>query len=72
MASPAPQANLQRYAARMGWTDVPWYTILTERFSADFGVDERFGSTSSCTTATTSTAHDEFDDPPPSASGLMA
>src|SRR4029453_6503599 len=27
MASPAPQANLRRYADRMGWTDVPWYTI---------------------------------------------
>jgi predicted dithiol-disulfide oxidoreductase (DUF899 family) len=43
MASPAPQTNLRRYAERMGWTDVPWYTILTERFSADFGVDEWFG-----------------------------
>ena len=27
----------------MGWTDVPWYTIGTESFSADFGVDEWFG-----------------------------
>ena len=43
MASAAPQANLRRYAERMGWTDVPWYTIRTERFSADFGVDEWFG-----------------------------
>jgi predicted dithiol-disulfide oxidoreductase (DUF899 family) len=43
MVSPAPQANLRRYAERMGWTDVPWYTIRTERFSADFGVDEWFG-----------------------------
>ena len=43
MVSPAPQANLTRYAERMGWTDVPWYTIRTERFSADFGVDEWFG-----------------------------
>jgi predicted dithiol-disulfide oxidoreductase (DUF899 family) len=43
LASPAPQANLRRYAERMGWTEVPWYTILTERFSADFGVDEWFG-----------------------------
>jgi predicted dithiol-disulfide oxidoreductase (DUF899 family) len=43
MASPAPQANLRRYAERMGWTNVPWYTICTERFSADFGVDEWFG-----------------------------
>ena len=43
MVSPAPQSNLRRYAERMGWTDVPWYTIGTERFSADFGVDEWFG-----------------------------
>jgi len=43
MASPAPQANLRRYAERMGWTHVPWYTIRTESFSADFGVDEWFG-----------------------------
>ena len=43
MASPAPQANLRRYAERMGWTHVPWYTIRSERFSADFGVDEWFG-----------------------------
>ncbi len=43
MASPAPQANIRRYAERMGWTDVPWYTIRTERFSADFGVAEWFG-----------------------------
>ena len=38
-----PQANLRRYAERMGWNDVPWYTICTERFSADFGVEEWFG-----------------------------
>ena len=56
MASPAPQANLRRYAERMGWTDVPWYTILTERFSADFGLTSGSASTSSCATATTSTA----------------
>ncbi len=43
MASPAPQANLRRYAERMGWAEVPWYTIVTDEFSADFGVDEWFG-----------------------------
>jgi predicted dithiol-disulfide oxidoreductase (DUF899 family) len=43
MVSPAPQPNLRRYAERMGWTDVPWYTILTDRFCADFGVTEWFG-----------------------------
>ena len=43
MASPAPQDNLHRYAERMGWTHLPWYTIRTDSFSADFGVDEWFG-----------------------------
>ena len=43
MASPAPQENLRRYAERMGWTHIPWYTIRTERFSADFGTAEWFG-----------------------------
>jgi predicted dithiol-disulfide oxidoreductase (DUF899 family) len=43
MASAAPQANLRRYAERMDWTDLPWYTIRTDRCSADFGVDEWFG-----------------------------
>jgi predicted dithiol-disulfide oxidoreductase (DUF899 family) len=43
MVSPAPQATLRAYAERMSWTDVPWYTILTEAFSPDFGVDEWFG-----------------------------
>jgi predicted dithiol-disulfide oxidoreductase (DUF899 family) len=39
--SRAPQADIQRYQARMGW-DVPWYT-LTDDFDADFGVDEWHG-----------------------------
>ncbi len=43
MASPAPQENLRRYAERMDWTHIPWYTIRTERFSADFGTEEWFG-----------------------------
>ncbi|MET0578574.1 MAG: DUF899 family protein [Ilumatobacteraceae bacterium] len=43
MVSPAPQDNLRRYAERMGWTHIPWYTIRTERFSADFGTQEWFG-----------------------------
>jgi predicted dithiol-disulfide oxidoreductase (DUF899 family) len=43
MASGAPQPNLRRYAERMGWTHVPWYTIRSDSFSADFGVDEWFG-----------------------------
>jgi predicted dithiol-disulfide oxidoreductase (DUF899 family) len=35
-ASRAPQADIQRMTARMGWT-IPWYTI-TDGFDADFGV----------------------------------
>src|SRR5215210_2877584 len=41
-ASRAPQADIQRYRARMGW-DVPWYTV-TDDFDADFGVDEWHGT----------------------------
>jgi predicted dithiol-disulfide oxidoreductase (DUF899 family) len=40
--SRAPQADIQRYAARMGWDGVPWYT-LTDDFDKDFGVDEWHG-----------------------------
>ena len=43
MVSPAPQESLRGYAERMGWTRIPWFTIRTERFSADFGVDQWFG-----------------------------
>jgi len=41
-ASPAPQADLERLKARMGW-QMPWYTI-TDGFDADFGVDEWHGT----------------------------
>ena len=40
-ASRAPQADIARLKARMGW-DMPWYTI-TDSFDADFGVDEWHG-----------------------------
>jgi predicted dithiol-disulfide oxidoreductase (DUF899 family) len=40
--SRAPQAEIARLKARMGW-DVPWYT-LTDDFDADFGVDEWHGT----------------------------
>src|SRR3954452_20308244 len=40
--SRAPQADIARYQARMGWR-VPWYT-LTDDFDADFGVDEWHGT----------------------------
>jgi predicted dithiol-disulfide oxidoreductase (DUF899 family) len=41
-ASRAPQPDIARVKARMGWT-MPWYTI-TDDFDADFGVDEWHGT----------------------------
>jgi predicted dithiol-disulfide oxidoreductase (DUF899 family) len=40
-ASRAPQPDIERLKARMGWT-IPWYTI-TDSFDVDFGVDEWHG-----------------------------
>jgi len=39
--SRAPQGDIARLKAKMGWT-MPWYT-LTDSFDADFGVDEWHG-----------------------------
>jgi predicted dithiol-disulfide oxidoreductase (DUF899 family) len=41
--SRAPQADIERLKARMGWQHIPWYT-LTDGFDADFGVDEWHGT----------------------------
>jgi predicted dithiol-disulfide oxidoreductase (DUF899 family) len=41
--SRAPQANIERLKARMGWESIPWYT-LTDDFDADFGVNEWHGT----------------------------
>ena len=41
-ASRAPQADIARVKARMGWT-MPWYTI-TDDFDKDFDVDEWHGT----------------------------
>jgi len=41
-ASRAPQPDIARLKARMGWA-IPWYTI-TDDFDADFGVDEWHGT----------------------------
>jgi predicted dithiol-disulfide oxidoreductase (DUF899 family) len=41
-ASRAPQAEIERVKARMGW-EMPWYT-MTDDFDADFGVDEWHGT----------------------------
>jgi predicted dithiol-disulfide oxidoreductase (DUF899 family) len=40
--SRAPQPEIARLKARMGW-EMPWYTI-TDDFDADFGVDEWHGT----------------------------
>ena len=40
--SRAPQAEIQGLKERMGWGDIPWYTI-TDDFDKDFGVDEWHG-----------------------------
>src|SRR5438876_1709688 len=41
-ASRAPQPDIARAKARMGWT-MPWYT-MTDGFDADFGVAEWHGT----------------------------
>jgi predicted dithiol-disulfide oxidoreductase (DUF899 family) len=40
--SRAPQADIERLKARMGW-EMPWFT-LADSFDADFGVDEWHGT----------------------------
>ena len=40
--SRAPQAEIERVKARMGW-EMPWFS-LTDGFDADFGVDEWHGT----------------------------
>jgi predicted dithiol-disulfide oxidoreductase (DUF899 family) len=40
--SRAPQPDVERWKARMGWT-MPWYTILDD-FDVDFGVGEWHGT----------------------------
>jgi predicted dithiol-disulfide oxidoreductase (DUF899 family) len=40
--SRAPQADIERVKARMGWI-MPWYTI-TDGFDVDFGVDQWHGT----------------------------
>jgi len=41
-ASRAPQPDIARVKARMGWS-MPWYT-MTDEFDTDFGVDEWHGT----------------------------
>jgi predicted dithiol-disulfide oxidoreductase (DUF899 family) len=42
LISRAPQPDIARWKARMGW-DIPWYTV-TDDFDADFGVGEWHGT----------------------------
>ena len=42
-ASRAPQKDIKRLKAQMGWELIPWYT-LTDDFDKDFGVDEWHGT----------------------------
>ena len=41
-ASRAPQADIARLKERMGWEQIPWFTV-TDGFDKDFGVDEWHG-----------------------------
>jgi predicted dithiol-disulfide oxidoreductase (DUF899 family) len=41
--SRAPQANIARLKSRMGWEQIPWFTV-TDEFDADFGVHEWHGT----------------------------
>jgi predicted dithiol-disulfide oxidoreductase (DUF899 family) len=41
--SRAPQADIIRLKARMGWEHIPWFTV-TDDFDADFGVGEWHGT----------------------------
>ncbi len=40
--SRAPQPDIERWRARMGW-EIPWYTLIDD-FDADFGVHEWHGT----------------------------
>jgi predicted dithiol-disulfide oxidoreductase (DUF899 family) len=42
-ASRAPQEQLARWKERMGWEQIPWYTV-TDDFDTDFGVGEWHGT----------------------------
>src|SRR4051812_1538205 len=53
--SRAPQPDIRDWKARMGWEDIPWYTI-TDDFDRDFGVDECTAPTPSSARVTASSA----------------
>jgi predicted dithiol-disulfide oxidoreductase (DUF899 family) len=43
--SAAPQERIAAYKTRMGWADLPFFSLVGEEFSRDFGVEEMFGLT---------------------------
>jgi predicted dithiol-disulfide oxidoreductase (DUF899 family) len=43
LVSRAPQADIARLQARMGWEHLPWFTLLDD-FDADFDVDQWHGT----------------------------
>jgi predicted dithiol-disulfide oxidoreductase (DUF899 family) len=48
MVSRAPLEKIERYKAKRGWVDIPWYSSFATDFNVDFGVtlDESQGSDS--------------------------
>jgi predicted dithiol-disulfide oxidoreductase (DUF899 family) len=43
LVSRALQFEIQPFRARMGWTDIPWYSAVGEDFQADCGITTGFG-----------------------------
>jgi predicted dithiol-disulfide oxidoreductase (DUF899 family) len=41
--SAAPQERITALKARMGWEELPFFTLVGDEFSVDFGVAEMFG-----------------------------
>jgi predicted dithiol-disulfide oxidoreductase (DUF899 family) len=39
----APVERIERLRERMGWSHIPFYSLLDERFIRDFGVEDWFG-----------------------------
>jgi predicted dithiol-disulfide oxidoreductase (DUF899 family) len=39
----APQERITALKARMGWEQLPFFTLVGDEFSSDFGVEEMFG-----------------------------
>jgi predicted dithiol-disulfide oxidoreductase (DUF899 family) len=39
----APQERVTRLKTRMGWQEIPFFTLVGDAFSRDFGVEDMFG-----------------------------